>query len=91
MTRSKAASTRLNARLDAELSEKLEYLKDRTKLSVTEVVKRSIERYYDEVRRGSADTHSLLMESGFIGCADGPADLSTEYKRELGALLRKKA
>lgn len=84
------AAARLNARIDGELSEKLEYLRRRTKLSVTEVVKRSIECYYAEVRRGTDDARSILHDSGFIGCAEGDVNLSRDYKRELSASLRRK-
>ena len=32
----------------------------------------------------------LLMEAGFIGCAEGPADLSATYKEELTRSLDEK-
>lgn len=91
MTRPKAGSARLNARLDPELNEKLEYLKRRTKLGVTEVVKRSIECYYDAVRREASDAQSILEQSGFVGCAEGDRDLSADYKQLLAESLARKS
>ena len=92
MTRPKVgAATRLNARLDAELGAKLEYLRRRTKLSVTDVVKRSIECYYEDVRRGADDTRAILQGSGFVGCVEGAPELSVDYKRVLRESLGRKA
>jgi hypothetical protein len=81
----------LNARLDEELSQKVEYLRLRTKLSVTDVVKRSIERYYEEVHRSVGDTRAILGQSGFLGCAEGEPNLSRDYKQELAKSLGRKA
>jgi hypothetical protein len=91
MTKSKPSGARLNARLDADLNEKLEYLKRRTKLGVTDVVKRSIECYYEEVRRGASDAREILEQSGFVGCAEGDPNLSSDYKQALIESLGRKA
>jgi hypothetical protein len=90
MTKKPGSEARLNARIDAALGEKLEYLKRRTKMSVTEVVKRSVECYYEEVRRGAGATKAILEESGFVGCAEGDSELSTDYKKSLVASLARK-
>ena len=57
---------------------------------MTDVIKRSIERYYEEVRRGGGDTQALLESSGFIGCAEGEPDLYSDYKRTLTDSLSRK-
>jgi hypothetical protein len=84
-------AARLNARLDRELDQKLGYLKLRTKLSVTEIVKRSIERYYSEVKSQGGNARVLLTDSGFVGCSEGEADLSSRYKQILADSFGKKS
>lgn len=71
---------RINARLDRDLARKVRALRDRTGQSTTEIVKASLESYYESVT-GDASPETLLSE--LIGCAEGPADLSTTYKRRL--------
>jgi hypothetical protein len=85
-----AKAHRINARLPAEVARKVAYLERRTKMSTTEVVLASIERYYDAMTRGEGTAEEALAEAGFIACADGPADLSTTYKGELAGSLAKK-
>lgn len=82
---------RLNARLDASLAKKVAYLKTKTRGTTTEVLRRSIELYYESVRGAGDEGARVLEETGFIGCADGPSDLSTRYKAELSALLASKS
>jgi predicted DNA-binding protein len=78
---------RLNARIDAELARKVRYLRQRTGQSTTEVVRRSIEAYFEDVR-ALARPADLLHE--FVGCAKGRRDLSTRYKDLLTQSLSKK-
>jgi hypothetical protein len=47
-------------------------------------------RYCDEELGQSGEPLAILKNAGFIGCADGPADLSTSYKAELVQSLRRK-
>jgi predicted transcriptional regulator len=81
-------TVRINARVDAELAKKLDYLRARTGKSTTLIVREAIEAYYDALRM-KADPAALLAD--FVSCAEGPADLSTQYKAELGRLLARKA
>jgi hypothetical protein len=81
-------TTRINARVDPDLARKVRALRDRTGRSTTEIVKASIEAYYDSVT-GSANPAALLSE--LIGCANGPADLSATYKRHLTESMVRKA
>ncbi len=76
---------RLNARIDGELARKVKYLRERTGRSTTEIVKASIEAYYQAL---SAEPEQLL--SDFIACGRGPKDLSATYKSSLAASLEKK-
>ncbi len=81
---------RLNARIDAELARKIEVLRRRLGASTTDVVRRSIEHLYRSEVEGGPSAAAIVEQSGLIGCADGPADLSTHYKRDLARTLRSK-
>ncbi len=89
MSRSKPA--RINARLPTDVARKVAYLESRTKMSTTEVVLESIERYYAAMTEGDGTAAEALAQAGFIGCATGPADLSSSYKSEQRRSLAKKA
>jgi hypothetical protein len=80
-------TTRINARLSAELARKVEALRKRTGRSTTAIVKASLESYYVAVT--GADTPAALL-ADLVGCASGPSDLSRSYKGELArSVLRK--
>lgn len=83
-------SSRINARLDERRSAKLEYLKRTTHLGVSDIVKRGIDLVYEDVQRETRDPFEILTETGFIGSAEGPIDLSGRYKDELHELLAAK-
>lgn len=82
---------RLNARIDDELARKLTALRRRLGISTTEIVRRSIEQMYREAFADGGSPAVIIEASGLIGCASGPADLSTRYKSELAKTLRSKA
>ena len=73
-------TVRINARLDADLARKVRALRDRTGQSTTEIVKISIESYYQSMLRG-VNPAALLSE--LIGCSTGQTDLSETYKDRL--------
>lgn len=79
--------TRINARIDRALAGKIRTLRARTGRSTTEIVKDSIEAYYTTVV-GAEDPRDLL--SDFIGCAEGPPNLSRDYKKILTDSLSRK-
>jgi len=74
---------RINARLDDTHSQKLEYLKRATNAGVSEVVKEAIDVYYERVKSTRPRAAEIFTESGFVGIAEGPEDLSTRYKEVL--------
>jgi hypothetical protein len=82
-------ASRLNARIDAPLAKKVAALRLATRQTTTDVVRVALERYYDAVERESRP-YELLRDGGFIGCADGPSDLSVTYKHELTRSLESK-
>lgn len=83
-------NARLNARLDDELAKKVDFLRRRTGSTTTAVIRRSIERYYDEERGTDEAGADALFATGFVGCAAGEAELSLRYKKALHEALGKK-
>lgn len=85
-------TTRLNARIDAELAAKLDRMQRRTNKSITEIVRESLELYYERFQRDEEGSSSrILQESEFIGCAEADPELSTTYKVHLHESLSRKA
>jgi hypothetical protein len=85
-----AKSARVNARLSASSARKLAYLQKARGLSATEVIQRAIDRYHEAATDERASPAEILARAGFIGCADGPVDLSSGYKSDLSTSLQKK-
>lgn len=79
---------RVNARLDEGTSQELRQLLKETGMSVTEVIRESIHRLY---LQESVETRSPAESfADLIGCIDGPAGLSGNYKAVLrNSLLAK--
>jgi Arc/MetJ-type ribon-helix-helix transcriptional regulator len=76
---------RINARLDDSYEEKIEYLRQATGLSASDLVRESLERYYVEIRAEAERRHDALDElvGAFDGRDDTPTDLAAQYKRYL--------
>lgn len=85
-----AKPLRINARISPEVARKAEYLEKRLHLSTTDMVRQAIEHYYEAVRARQGTVDEILASAGFIGCAEGPADLSETYKAELAPSLERK-
>jgi predicted transcriptional regulator len=84
--------TRLNARIDDELAAKLEHLRERTDMSVTDIVRASISLYYDQFReREAGAAREILDDVGFVGCGEAESDLSSTYKEGLTTSLAGKS
>ena len=81
---------RINARLDAALARKVGLVQKRTHRSLSQVVQESLTRYCDEELSEGGEPLSILKAAGFVGCADGPADLSSAYKKDLTRSLGRK-
>jgi hypothetical protein len=78
---------RINARLDPELARKVDVLRRQTGKSTTDILKSSLESYYVIVTR---DRNPAARLADFVGCATGPRNLSSDYKRELVRSLARK-
>ena len=81
---------RINARLDEEHSQKLAQLRKLDDLSVSDVVKQAIDLMYDQRTTEPKKKLRALLASNFIGCAQGPEDLSQNYKTYLARDLKEK-
>lgn len=83
--------TRLNARIDDELAEKLRRIREATNMSTTDIVRSALEAFYVrfEAERPK-DPKSVLEASGFVGCASGDETLSSRYKELLDASFETK-
>jgi hypothetical protein len=84
------SATRINARLDDDLARRVDLVRKRKRRSVSQIVQESLTRYCDQELGEGGEPLAILKSAGFIGCADGPADLSVEYKQELTRSLRRK-
>ena len=74
---------RINARLDDARAEKLKQLQSLTRLGVSEIVKRAIDLLHRQQAGRSREKLNALLSSDFIGCAEGPEDLASQYKQYL--------
>jgi hypothetical protein len=79
----RSPSKRINARLDDDLARRVHLVRRRKRRSVSQIVQESLRRYCDQELGEAGEPLAILESAGFIGCAEGPAGLSSEYKREL--------
>lgn len=79
---------RVNARLDDESQQQIDYLVSHTGQSVSHVLRESVARYYAEVR---ARKQGLRRFATVIGTGDsGRSDVATHYKEHLLEILEAK-
>ena len=81
---------RINARLDDSRGEKLKQLQVSMQLSTSEIVERAIDLLHREQAERSRDKLDALLSSDFVGCAEGPEDLASNYKQYLTQSLEDK-
>lgn len=81
---------RINARLDEVRAEKLKQLKALTRLGVSEIVKWAIDVLHQQRAGQPREKLDALLSSDFVGCAEGPEDLSSRYKQYLTRDLENK-
>jgi hypothetical protein len=79
---------RINARIDPDVARKIRYLQKKTGQTTTEVLKASIEAYFESLSRQEGSPAAVLAD--LVGCADGPPDLAGDYKRYLTESLGRK-
>lgn len=81
---------RVNARLDKKSSQELKKIVKATEKPVSEVIRQAIHIFYNQLFEDRPPSLALLEKSGFVGCGDGPSDLSANYKKYLMEGLEKK-
>ena len=83
---------RINARLDERSEENLEFIKEVTGENVTRIIKDLLEERARQLRQKNKPGSKMkaLLESDFVGCAEGPEDLSTNYKEYIYQGLKEK-
>ena len=74
---------RINARLDEERAEKLKQIQTSTRLGTSEIVRQAIDLLHRQRAELARKNIEDLLSSDFIGCAEGPEDLASDYKRYL--------
>ena len=70
---------RINARLDQQTRERLEYIIEYTGVNLSTAIKQAIHYYYDALSENEHPA-AIMEKCGFIGCAEGEEDISTTYK-----------
>ena len=81
---------RINARLDEDRSHKLRFLLQATNQKISEIVKRAIDAYYEQIKSARPRPAEILNASGFVGSGKADPALSATYKRRLGESLAAK-
>ena len=81
---------RINARLDEQAANDLEFLKDSTHANNTEALKAALHFYADFLRNEAQRSKQALRDSGFIGGFEGPEDLSSNYKKYVAEAIDEK-
>jgi len=73
---------RVNARFEGDAEQQVTYLAEVTGMGVSEVLRTSVQHYYDTVR---AQRSGLKHLAAFIGQGDsGRSDVASRYKQQLG-------
>ena len=79
---------RVNARLDDARTVKPH--QSSLRVSASEVVKRALDLLHKDQCEGKGEKTRALLASDFVGCAEGPEDLSSRYKQHLAQALEDK-
>ena len=71
-----------NARLDAQSEQDLLFIKEKTGETVTQIFKELLTAKAESLRAKHKPGSKMqaLLQSDFVGCAEGPEDLSVNYK-----------
>lgn len=83
-----SADIRINARLSGPDADRFRELLQRSGASASDLLRDALREYHAMHVRPQRDALDLL--AGYIGAADGPEDLSSDYKRHLADVLEHK-
>ena len=67
---------RITIRLDKNLEQKIQYLLEIQKTTISKLIKSLIESYYESTCQQNNIAADVLYQSGFIACSEGSDDLS---------------
>ncbi len=81
---------KINARIDEDLQEKIEFLKAETHKTTSEIIKTSVDQYYNSVKSKQKSPYLIAKESGFVGSFAAEPDLSVNYKKYVSEIVDKK-
>ena len=76
---------RLNARLSAEHAAQLTQIQEQTQASVSEIIRRALEVYYQTVCKRPTSAKEVFATTGFMGCAEDEPELGATYKSKLAS------
>jgi hypothetical protein len=83
-------TTRINARLDDELAAKIDEIRRRTGMTLTQIVETALKDWSEREGRGAPGALSAFEAAGFVGSGRGPVDLARNAKAELTRSLKTK-
>jgi len=80
---------RINARLDEQSEQDLQFIKQTTGETVTQIIKTLLEERAERLREKNRPGAKLkaLLDSDFVGCGEGPEDGSINYKKYVADYL----
>ena len=73
---------RINARIDDSYEQKLRAIQQATDLNTTEIIKQALDLLYEKTALSGKEKNQKLLEM-LAGTAEGPEDLSVNYKEYL--------
>ena len=84
-------STRINARIDDELSRQLEELARRSGQTLTEVIEAALRAWTRSQQDHRPSAAEVFASTGFVGSGEGPRDLARNSKKYLADSMKRKA
>lgn len=83
---------KINAELDGQSEKDLLFIQEQTGETVTRIIKELLAEKAESLRQKTRTGAKMkaLLESDFVGCAEGPEDLSENYKDYLYNGLKEK-
>lgn len=82
--------SRINARIDAALLEKLSALRRLTGKSTSAILKSAVELYFERIAAAETNPAEVFARHGFVGGGDGDSALSSTYKELMQTSLASK-
>jgi Arc/MetJ-type ribon-helix-helix transcriptional regulator len=85
-----ASEIRINARLTGEDARRFRELQRRDHRSASDVIREAVREYHARHVKPRKSAWEIMSESGFIGCGEGPEDLSTNTRKYMEEALMEK-